>query len=108
MVAIFFPVNILKTLIDLSFNITAMYFPFWLTFKLKGIEFADNNFKNYVSILQEYFNPEGKSNVYGSHTYKNALSSIEKHISWFQSIFIAFIGCLWKFNVLITYDPCSS
>jgi len=48
MVATFLPVAMLKTLIDLSFNTIARYFPLELIFKLIGIELADRSFKKSV------------------------------------------------------------
>ncbi len=53
----------LNTRIDLSFNKIAMYLPFGLILILMGMEFTDNNLRNYASILHEYFKFVGKSNV---------------------------------------------
>lgn len=108
MFATFLPVNILNTRIDLSLRTMAMYLPLGLIFMLIGVELKDNNLRNSASILHVYFKFVGKSNVYGSHTSTKALSSIVKHTSCFQSILIAFIGCLWKFNVCTIYGDCSS
>ncbi len=63
MFAMFFPVFMLKIRIERSFKTTARYFPFGLIFMLIGIELADKSFRNYVSILHEYFRFVGKSNV---------------------------------------------
>ncbi len=71
--AIFFPVNTLNTRIERSFNTTARYVPFGLILKLSGLELADNNLRYSAYILQVYFKFVGKSNVRGSHIYKNPL-----------------------------------
>lgn len=78
MLATLLPVNILNTRIDLSLRTMAMYLPLGLIFMLIGVELKDNSLRNSAYILHVYFRFVGKSNVYGSHTSKKALSSIVK------------------------------